>query len=84
MSETEPKNTGQERVSIEVALGTINGYFDGKLDEIGLEIEEVAKWTRSIKLGSRIERKDQKLAHLEDLKKHLEHAKAFIERTLSR
>ena len=37
----------------------LDGYFDGRTDEIEEEIRVVKEWPRSIRLGSTIKRQDQ-------------------------
>lgn len=55
-----------------------DGYFDGRIDEIEEEIEEVKKWPRTIKLGKIIRRQDQELRWLNRLKDEMQKAQAYI------
>ena len=55
---SERKLTGQE------ITAKIAGFFDGKLDEIEEEIQEVEKWPTNVRLGPKIKRKDQEIESL--------------------
>lgn len=63
---------------LEALKARLGGYFDGKIDEIGEEIEEVKKWPQAIRLGSKIKRKDQELLWLFRLKEEMERVQAYV------
>jgi len=56
----------------------LDGYFDGRTDEIEEEIRVVKEWPRSIRLGSTIKRQDQELEWLNRLKYEMQRARAYI------
>lgn len=63
---------------LEALRARLGGYFDGKIDEIEKEIEEVNQWPQAIRLGSKIKRKDQELLWLFRLKDEMQSVQAYV------
>ena len=61
-----------------VTRSLIDGYFRGKIDEIGVEINDVMSWPVEVKLGAVIERRGQAIASLAKLKDEMERARQFV------
>lgn len=62
----------------------LDGYFDGRIDEIDVEIKVVGEWPRSIRLGNKIKRQDQELEWLNRLKDEMQRARAYINSSIER
>lgn len=67
------------RVTPQVTKAKLEGFFDGKKEEIEVEISKVEKWSTSVRLGpGMIRRKDQEIENLNRLKEELEHIRLYV------
>lgn len=60
------------------------GYFDGRIDEVDEEIQQVRDWPKSIRLGNKIKRQDQELEWLNRLKDEMQTARAYINSSIDK
>jgi len=62
----------------------LDGYLDGRIDEIEAEIQLVEDWPQSVRLGKTIKRKDQELEWLNRLRGVLRTTQAYINSSIER
>ncbi len=79
MTENEGHIVPFERLKIR-----LDGYFDGRIDEIDVEIQVVKDWPDSIQLGNKVKRQDQELEWLNRLKVEMQRARAYINSSIER
>lgn len=67
------------RLTPQVIKAKLEGFFDGKEEEIEDEISQVEMWSTSVRLGRGIiRRKDQEIENLNRLKKEMRHIRLYV------
>lgn len=78
--EHEPDN----KLTVQEAKARIEGFIDGKTDELAEEIELVRRWPTNIRLGPVIKRRDQEIASLERTQEELGRVKSYVDGILDK
>jgi len=68
----------RSKLTPETFIAKIEGFFDGKMDELAQEIAEAESWDVQVQIGAKIIRKDQKIDSLLKIEEELRSFQNYV------